>query len=377
MSDATPSFSFYPDLLPELRGLVGQYHDPLTEARIAMTCRAEDKRRREWYWSRMSGVRSRESYVRGILRDGSDNDARDLFDHALIGRDYPFLVEDALSYRRDVVVLDWIAAMPARATTIVKNPLQFNSRLAAVRALGLLKRAPPQDICAINEYWDVKEGRTEPVEINEWLVPWAIEHEKRDLLLNFRRDHRMNAGWDIPAGVSLDFVEFLIDAGYIRGDVAMRWRFLPHLKIAVRHFGTISPWIMWRSDTLERDAWVAKERGYNMVEGWRDRCADIQREGAPARDLIAVMEYHGLPWTRTTLLKSIDDRDYAAVVWHLKRPTLCAHTWLRIDVAGWRSRLLDDLLAHGWLVRDAAGQLAFSALLPETFVLNVEETCVS
>lgn len=364
MSDVPPplSFLFYPELLPELHELVGQHYDPLMKARLAMTSRVEDRRRRAWYLSRMSGERSRWSYTKAITRYGPDHEARALFNYTISSTDRRLLVREALRHQRDAVVLDWLADDTHTAIMILNDPFVFNSRQAALTAVRWLNAQWPWSETAVNEYWDVKEGLMEPTELKPWLIPWAIEHEKRELLLAYRTRESLIVS-QLPPSISPEFLKFLIDADYAHPHNIGRSPWLPHARVAARYLrrpGDIP--ILWRSDTLERDACVAKEQGYDIVVRWRMALDDLFYSDAPARDWIVVMEYHGLRWPRATLLRAIDDGDYAAVVWHLKRPERCASAHLQVDMCAQGTRLLDDLLANGWLERDPMGQIAFSAL---------------
>ncbi len=375
------SFVRYGSLLPELCDLVSQASNPLATARLAMTCAAEDQRRRQWYWSHMSGERTVFSYLLAIVRHGSDGDARHLMDRQpALGERYR-LVDHALRCQRDDVVLHWMtSAWDAGHTwTHAASPFRFNSRASSMTAIALMRPSFYWTRDDVEEYWDVKEGlKEDPRRPMPWFIDLALEREDRAFFLKYPPgEPPMPYSLRSPERtISIDFFEFLFDRGV---GITDRWvwrKSIPHLKAVMHRSGLPAYWnIEWTPDALERDTWLAKERGWDMAEQWRLHQAYVEYHRQSARDWITIMEYHRLRWTRVTLMRAIDDGDYAAVLWHLKQPERCASALLQVDMRALGTRLLEDLLANGWLEQDPLGQIAFSPRLPKSFALSLRPPC--
>lgn len=352
------SFTLYVSLLPELCVLVARAGDPLVQARLAMTCHTEDRRRREWYWRHMSGRRNQESLARAIVRYGTDAEVLGLLDGTWgVG----FVVNLALAEGRDRVVLDSLAAdgvyLPCHCL------YRFNSRAAAHAAAALIH--PPEDYSSgcdgstqvdIDTYWDFRDGLREPLVPAGSTIVWALRMENRAFLLKYKEVAAsfLAVILENAALVSDDFFEFLVESGWLPLGSGMwpSWKNLGHLQVALRRGVSLADCrILWSRHTLARDAWLAAKQNLDIAVAWRSHTV-CGYAVSHAREWIDVMEYHGLPWTAATLWEAISDGDYAAVVWHLKQPTRAADGG-KIQKAGRiGDRLRDDLLANGWLTRD-------------------------
>jgi len=337
-----------------------------------MTCKTEDRQRREYYWTNFSGSRSRQSFVQAVIRDGHDDDLRVLFDDDGLHGERHLILQNAVRRGRDALVLDWAAAQDAEIRCVLPRPERFNSRAMALKALALF---PPLYLetteATLNDEWDIREGVSVPSTFSWWTIWWAFETQDRPFFLAHRHLARQLDTFKYEAYPSDEFLDFLIETGWVNFDVLHGNSSLPRLQLALRRGLPLAKCrFLWTRESMERDAWLAKEKAIDIQAAWRK--AQTLAWTAPARDWIVIMDYHGLPWTTETLRTALSDDDYAAVIWHLKQPARfldIGHGCHELYAAPCRT--IDDLLANGWLsVEPQTSVLAFRPVLPIKITLN-------
>lgn len=339
----------WPTLLSELQSEIRQRSDPLAQARLAMTCRAEHAARVVWYDTHLAGPRTPDHWRECIMRHGTDADivrelchaSRDCYD---LDELLPFqgdgigkarykrmrLVQDALILGRDAAVLAWGAACPVAALQLRATApylvWDFNSH--ATGAAFLSWRSPPSDeeiaanlpfklaMCwrvlaraatLADEVLDIFRTQLELL-----LGRFAWRMDRLDLLAQLRLDAATDdvRGLPVPspaflqalsarAKASLDIRDYSL-AQYTAVVGESRQRAVPLFEIR----------------NLDVIALVCAQQQIDVCDAWNTRVLTCNS----AAHAVLCMERFTLPWSSMTLANALRERDVAAVVWQLQRP---------------------------------------------------------